>query len=181
MMTKVATAVVDTRTMQPSDLNAVLAIEENNGPKSNPMGGAWTKEDFCSVLQAANHAGLLVTVTQNRRTKIVGFAIYCMMPDKIHVCNLAIHKDYERRGLASLMIGKLKDKLRPGKRTSLEFDIRESNLHAQLYLKKQGFRAISVIRNWYEHPEREDAYKFQYKLPESAESLKEKDYEFHRK
>jgi len=155
----------ETRTMQPSDLGQVMVIEDTNGPRSNPMGGAWTKEDFCAVLQAANHQGIVALMKQNRKYKIVGFAVYCLLADKIHVCNMAVHPEHQGQGVGTMLIDRLKDKLaRSGRRKALEFDIRESNLPAQLYLKGRGFRAISVVRNWYEQPVREDAYKFQFKL-----------------
>lgn len=145
-------------------LPQVLAIEKVNSQESNPLEGAWKGKDFKEVLAQPNHQGIVAW----QGTKIVGFAIYCLSLDKIHIANMAVHPDYLRQGIGSQLLMKLKAKLRLKRRTSLEIDIRESNLHAQLFLRGRGFKAICVCRNWYEEPRKEDAYKFQYKLEEEC-------------
>lgn len=156
------TAQIAVTTMHREYLPQVLAIEKSNSQKANPVGGVWRQQDFINVLAHTDHNGIVAW----KGKKIVGFAIYCLYINKIHIANMAVHADHIEEGIGSQLIMKLKAKLKPKHRTSLEIDIRESNLHAQLWLRTRGFKAFHVERNWYEHPEKEDCYKFQYKLEE---------------
>lgn len=145
-------------------LPQVMAIEKINSHESNPLLGAWKCEDFYEVLSQPNHQGIVAW----KGNKIVGFAIYCLSIDMIHIANMAVHSDYLKQGVGTQLLIKLNSKLKPKRRTTLEIDIRESNLHAQLFLRGRGFKAICVCRNWYEEPRKEDCYKFQYKLEEEC-------------
>ncbi len=145
------------RFIKPADLREVVMIEQRDGAKSNPLGGAWAKEDFCQVLQSASHKGLVVRAKRH----IIGYVVYCLMPDKIHVCNMVVTTKFRKHGAGTQMLDKLKEELSL-RRPLLEIDVKESNLAAQLFLRNRGFKAISVVRNWYEKPVKEDAYKFQF-------------------
>lgn len=150
------------RTMQPVDLLQVMSIEELNGHGSNPATGRWDEADFRQVLMVPKHQGIVALEGE----RIIGFAIYCLMDDKIHICNMAVRPRYARNGVGTEMINKLVARAKKKNRNLLEIDIRESNLGAQIFLRNMGFKAIHVVRGWYEtsvlnESIREDAYKFQ--------------------
>jgi len=46
-------------------------------------------------------------------------------------------------------------------------EVRETNLAAQLFFKNQGFRAVTVLRDYYDDTP-EDAYIMQFRCRESA-------------
>lgn len=146
-------------------LSGVLDIEAVNSHMASPVSGQWTEEDFCYVMGQPNHLGL-VAIDNNEL--VVGFAIYQLSEDKIHICNMAVHPDYTRMGIGTLLLNKLKSKLRNNRREKLETDVRETNMRACYFLRSQGFKATDVIRNWYETPQYEDAYKFQYLIKEGS-------------
>jgi ribosomal-protein-alanine N-acetyltransferase len=60
------------------------------------------------------------------------------------------------------MLGKLIAKLSSQRRTRILLEVRETNLAAQLFFRKVGFRAVSVLRDFYEDTT-EDAYLMQYR------------------
>ena len=60
------------------------------------------------------------------------------------------------------MIDKLIGKLSHQRRTRIVLEIRETNLPAQLFFKECGFRAVSVLRDFYDDTP-EDAYAMQYR------------------
>ncbi len=60
------------------------------------------------------------------------------------------------------MTTKLVGKLSSQRRTRILLEVRETNLAAQLFFRKQGFRAVSVLRDFYEDTT-EDAYVMQYR------------------
>jgi ribosomal-protein-alanine N-acetyltransferase len=61
------------------------------------------------------------------------------------------------------MVLRLIDKLSQQRRQEIMLDLRESNLEAQLFFRKQGFRAVRIVRGHYDDTS-EDAYIMQFKL-----------------
>ncbi len=66
------------------------------------------------------------------------------------------------------MAGKLVSKLSHQRRTRILLEVRETNLAAQLFFRKAGFRAVSVLRSFYDDTP-EDAYVMQYRYKASRE------------
>jgi ribosomal-protein-alanine N-acetyltransferase len=62
------------------------------------------------------------------------------------------------------MLQKLTTKLSQQRRNRILLEVRETNLHAQLFFRQAGFRAISVLRDFYEDTT-EDAYLMQLVHP----------------
>ena len=60
------------------------------------------------------------------------------------------------------MVEKLKSKLSHQRRNRIVLEVRETNLEAQLFFKKQDFLALSVLRNFYDDTV-EDAYLMQHR------------------
>ena len=65
------------------------------------------------------------------------------------------------------MVAKLISKLSSHRRTRITLEVRETNLVAQLFFRKQEFRAIRVLRAYYEDSG-EDAFLMQYRFAEDA-------------
>jgi ribosomal-protein-alanine N-acetyltransferase len=59
------------------------------------------------------------------------------------------------------MIEKLLGKLSSQRRTRITLEVRETNLAAQLFFRNSGFRATSVLHEFYDDSP-EDAYLMQY-------------------
>jgi ribosomal-protein-alanine N-acetyltransferase len=104
--------------------------------------------------------------------QIVGFMIYELNRNLLHVMNFAVRADFRRRGLGSQMLDKLISKLSQQRRTRITLEVRESNLAAQLFFRRSGFKAVSVLRDYYEDTT-ESAYVMNFALEsdESAEPL----------
>ena len=67
------------------------------------------------------------------------------------------------------MINKLVSKLSHGRRNRILLEVRETNLAAQLFFRAVGFRATSVLRDFYDVTT-EDAYLMQFRYqPTDAE------------
>ena len=67
-------------------------------------------------------------------------------------------------------IEKLTGKLSHQRRSRILLEVRETNLAAQLFFRKCGFRAVSVLRDFYEDTT-EDAYLMQYRCEAEQDSL----------
>jgi ribosomal-protein-alanine N-acetyltransferase len=143
---------VHIRWMIRRDMPEVLDIENRSFEFS------WTEEDFIRCLRQRNCIGMVAEHDE----RVVGFMIYELHKNRLHILNFAVHSDFRRRGVATGMIRKLVGKLSPQRRNRILLEIRETNLAAQLFFREAGFRAISVLREFYEDSP-EDAYLMQYR------------------
>jgi [ribosomal protein S18]-alanine N-acetyltransferase len=143
---------VHIRWMIRRDMPEVLDIENRSFEFS------WTEEDFIRCLRQRNCIGMVAEHDE----RVVGFMIYELHKNRLHILNFAVHAEFRRRGVATGMIRKLVGKLSPQRRNRILLEIRETNLAAQLFFREAGFRAISVLRDFYEDSP-EDAYLMQYR------------------
>ena len=120
---------------------------------------AWTEEDFLRCLRQRNCIGMVAEMGE----KVIGFMIYELHKAKLHILNFAVHPSHRRAGVGSQMIAKLISKLSSHRRTKITLEVRETNLAAQLFFRSQGFRAVRVLRGYYEDSG-EDAFLMQYQL-----------------
>jgi len=118
----------------------------------------WSENDFLRCLRQRNVVWMVAEVGQ----PMAGFMIYELHRNRLHLLSFAVHPDYQRRGIGSHMIQKLTSKLSPQRRNRLMLEVRETNVAAQLFFKSQGFRAVSLLRDFYEDTT-EDAYLMQYR------------------
>lgn len=118
----------------------------------------WSDEDFIRCLRQRNCIGMVAEVDD----RIVGFMIYELHKSRLHLLNFAVASAWRRRGIGALMVQKLISKLSQQRRTRITLEVRETNLAAQLFFKDFGFRAVSVLRDYYDDTV-EDAYQMQYR------------------
>jgi len=118
----------------------------------------WLEEDFVRCLRQRNCIGMVA----EHEDRVVGFMVYELHKTRIHVLNFAVAAEYRRRGVGSQMLAKLIAKLSSQRRSRVMLEVRETNLSAQLFFRENGFRAVSVLRNFYEDTP-EDAYLMQYR------------------
>ncbi len=124
---------------------------------------AWTEEDFLRCLRQRNCIGMVA----EQGEKVVGFMIYELHKNKLHILNFAVHPSCRRLGVGAQMTAKLVSKLSSHRRTRITLEVRETNLGAQLFFRSQGFRAVRVLRAFYEDSG-EDAFLMQYKLSDDV-------------
>lgn len=139
------------------DMPTVLDIEKRSFTYPN------SEEDFLRELRNSKCIGTVITIEEN----VVGYMIYELLKGKIRLLKLAVDLEYRRKGLATLMINKLKSKLSDHRRTSIILDVPDYNLGAQLFFKSQNFFATRVLKNADEHTD-SDMYYMCYKLVTSV-------------
>ena len=148
---------VHIRWMIRRDMPEVLAIEHAS------FEFPWCEEEFLRVLRQRNCIGMVAEYGE----RVVGFMIYELHKNKLHVLDLATHPEFRRQGVGHQMIGKLVGKLSSHRRTRIALYVRETNLAAQLFYRVQGFRAVEVAREHYQDTG-EDAFVMQYLFDESV-------------
>ncbi len=158
--TSQSTACVHIRWMIRRDMPAVLAIE------SQCFEFNWTEDDFIRCLRQRNCIGMVA----EQEDRVVGFMIYELHKNRLHILNFAVDQEARRQGVGSAMVNKLLSKLTHERRNRIMLEVRETNLEAQLFFKNLGFRAVSVLRDFYDDTI-EDAYLMQYRYRATAEEL----------
>jgi ribosomal-protein-alanine N-acetyltransferase len=147
---------VHVRWMVYRDFPEVLAIEQTS------FEFPWKEEDFTRCLQQRNCIGMVAEYDG----RVVGFMIYEVPKNRIHLLNIATSPEFRHFGVARQMVQKLIGKLANQRRTKIVLEVRETNLPALLFFRTLGFRATVVLRNFYEKMN-EDAYVMQYRCNHS--------------
>lgn len=148
---------VHIRWMIRRDMPEVRAIEASS------FEFPWSEEDFIRCLRQRNCIGMVC----EHEEQVVGFMIYELHKTRLHIISLAVRADCRRRGVGCQMADKLISKLSRQRRDKILLEVRETNLDAQLFFKQAGFRAVSVLRDFYEDST-EDAYLMQYRFHEPS-------------
>ena len=139
------------------DMPSVLAIEAAS------FEFPWDEDCFIRCLRQRNCIGMVATLDDDNYEDVVGFMIYELHKSRIHILNFAVKPKNRRQGIGSAMVRKFVSKLSCDRRSRLLLEVRETNLEAQLFFKSKGFRAISVLRDFYLDTT-EDAYLMQFRL-----------------
>ena len=148
---------VHVRWMIRRDMPEVLGIEQQ------AFEFPWSEDDFTNCLRQRNCIGMVAEIADS----VVAFMIYELHRTRLHVLNLAVARSHRRLGIGTRMMEKLVGKLTPERRSRIALEVRETNLPAQLFFRSLGFRATSVLKDFYQDTT-EDAYLMQYVLPGSA-------------
>lgn len=150
---------VHIRWMIRRDMPEVLAAEEAS------FEFPWLEDDFIRCLRQRNCIGMVAEYEE----RVVGFMIYELHRNRIHVLNFAVAPPFRRKGVGSQMLAKLAGKLSTQRRNRIVLEVRETNLAAQLFFRSNAFRAVSVLHTYYDDTP-EDAYVMQYRYrPEKAD------------
>jgi [ribosomal protein S18]-alanine N-acetyltransferase len=143
---------VHIRWMIRRDMAEVLEIEHQG------FEFPWSEDDFIRCLRQRNCIGMVA----EHDDRVIGFMIYELHRTRLHLLNFAVALDYRRRRAGTQMLAKLLGKLSSQRRTRIVLEVRETNLAAQLFFRNLNFRAVSVLRDFYDDTT-EDAYLMQYR------------------
>jgi ribosomal-protein-alanine N-acetyltransferase len=123
----------------------------------------WSEEDFTRSLRQRNCIGMVAEYADS----VVAFMIYELHRSRLHMLNFAVLRSHRRLGIGSQMMQKLAAKLAPERRERIVLEVRETNLAAQLFFRSLGFRAVSVLKDFYQDTA-EDAYLMHFSLEGEA-------------
>ncbi len=123
----------------------------------------WSEDDFIARLRVRNVIGMVAEDSDD----VLGFFIYELRKETIHLINFAVHPDDRRAGVGRQMVRKLVSKLNPQRRKTISLEIRETNFAAQMFFRANGFRCDATIRDYY-NDTTEDAYVFIFDVNEAT-------------
>ncbi|MBM4432594.1 MAG: ribosomal-protein-alanine N-acetyltransferase [Chloroflexi bacterium] len=85
----------------------------------------------------------------SQREYIVGFGGIWMMANEAHIINIAVRKDYQRKGIGELLLMAIIDVAMKLDGRAIILEVRASNTPAQRLYYKYGFVKIGVRRGYY--------------------------------
>lgn len=136
-----------------SEMPGILVIENES------FEFPWSEEDFDKCLVQRNNIGMVARLDG----ELAGFMIYELMKDRLSLSNFAVGKEHRRKGVGTAMVEKLISKLSPERRKHIDVFLRESNLPAQMFFKKNGFFWEETLKGTCEETD-EDCYRMTFKL-----------------
>lgn len=123
----------------------------------------WFEEDFVRCLRQRNVIAM-VACDGGCDGPVLGFMVYELHSTRVHLLNFAVLPEARRLGVGRALVKALTNKLHPQRRKRVTLEIRETNLPAQQFFRSCGFKAVTVLRSYYEDSP-EDAYLMQWRLP----------------
>ncbi len=151
------------------DMHDVLAIDAASFPEP------WDEEYFLRQLRCRDVIGMVAegpSPTGAHDGPVLGSMVYRLHRERLELLRLAVHADHRNRGVGRAMLDKLIGKITSHRRTTIDLQVGESNLPAQLWLRACGFRATTVLRDAYEgSATTEDAYRFEYRFAPEPEPI----------
>jgi ribosomal-protein-alanine N-acetyltransferase len=139
--------------MEMIDLQRIMAIERAS------FSSPWTKTMFVSEL-FDNPFSLSYVAREEEDEQIVGYVVFWVIFDELHLLNVAVDPAWRRRGIGEGLVRFLLQiaQKRGVRKGTLE--VRASNFSAQQLYRKFGFREVGMRRNYYQGPT-ENALLFQ--------------------
>lgn len=123
------------------DIDNVLEVEEDC------FSIPWSKASFLRELENNEIALYLVAKIEN---KAVGYIGVWKVLDEGHITNLAVHSDFRKLGIGSMLVDRLLSLCRNDGITAFTLEVRKSNIVAQELYKKFGFLECGIRKKYYE-------------------------------
>lgn len=141
------------REMFPDDVPEVLAIEKQSF--STP----WSETSFRSEL----YNRYSITRVAELNGIIVGYVCVRYLADECHLLDLAVHPDYRKIGIATMLLNNVMEELRIHGCRFFYLEVRSSNYGARRLYEQAGFKTVGIRKNYYLHPS-EDAVIMMFEL-----------------
>ena len=142
------------------EIASVLSIEEQNSDYP------WSQLQFTTSIENSNN--LCYCISFNG--KAVAYLIAMLAKDTADILNIGIDPDLQRRGYGKGLLNHLIKELRKRNIGEIFLEVRSGNKSAIQFYKKQGFKEISVRKNYYmknskNQSQREDGIIMGMKIP----------------
>ena len=132
--------------MDHSDLKEVYEIEKQTNPSP------WSKENFFSSYEVG-HKSLVCRIDN----VIVGFIIFSVINKEIHLLNIAVHTEHQKKGIGSLLMETMLKQASVMGVLKVYLEVRSKNEKAILFYKKYNFIKDAVRVNYYTGENSDDA------------------------
>ncbi|HSB19236.1 MAG TPA: ribosomal protein S18-alanine N-acetyltransferase [Anaeromyxobacteraceae bacterium] len=135
--------------MRPADLDRVMAI--NTASFQHPWSADLIRRELFHEWST-----ILLAVDEGAAGEVLGFIVFWVVHDEVHVLNVAVAEEHRRRGVARALMAEaaLRGRARGARLVTLE--VRRSNAPALALYRALGYRDVAVRPRYYAE-EDEDA------------------------
>lgn len=131
---------VSIEVMKIEDIDAVVEIEKSS------FETPWSRESFISEIEKNDLAQYLVAKIGG---KVVGYAGMWFILDETHITNIAVHPDYQDRGIGNKLIKAIIESTKENDLRSITLEVRNTNKKAIYLYEKNGFEASGIRKGYY--------------------------------
>ena len=121
------------------EIPLVLSIEEQNSDYP------WSQGQFTTSIENSNNICYCLSLND----KTIGYLIAMLALDSADILNIGIEPDFKRQGHGTALLNHLIEELKKRSIGEILLEVRAGNKPAIQFYKKQGFKEISVRKNYY--------------------------------
>jgi [ribosomal protein S18]-alanine N-acetyltransferase len=140
---------LEIRRMRADDLDEVMEIEcaAFRHPWSAELFRRELEHDWSTILVCIEP---LTSASAGRASeRIVGFLIYWLVHDEVHILNVASDPHHRRRGIAKYLMSETERRALQAGATLMTLEVRRSNTAALELYRSFDYRAVGVRPNYY--------------------------------
>ncbi len=123
-----------------ADIDGIYAIETSS------FRSPWARSAFPSEVEGRSWSRVVVAECEG---EVVGFMIYWIILEEIHLLNLAVHPKWRGRGIGRCIVNHLLDMAALEGQETVLLEVRRSNHKAQNLYYSLGFEQLGLRRNYY--------------------------------
>ncbi len=131
--------------MDIADVSKVVALEKEL--KTSIL----SKDSILEDLKNINYS-YFVLKNEQKTNNIIGYIATSHVIDTMDIISIVIKKNYQRKGLASLLIKYILNFAKINNITNILLEVRITNTPAQKLYEKHGFKIINKRKNYYKNP-----------------------------
>ena len=139
------------RRLEQSDIDQVLALA--GSLKEAPR---WTREVYANAADRHASPQRIALVAEDSQDRLLGFAITLLIPPQAELETIGVAPAAQRKGIASLLFGRMIKELERLQITEVMLEVRESNRAARAFYGSLGFVESGRRQGYYTEPQ-EDA------------------------
>jgi len=110
----------------------------------------WPPQFFVSELSQPHSTTLVVRDPAADSGRIIGYIVFWILIDELHILNLAVHPAWRRRCIARQLLAEAIRRARDRHCRTAWLEVRPSNTAALALYKSSGFRQITTRKRYYD-------------------------------
>ena len=141
------------RNMREDDITPVVKIEQIS------FSSPWSRQSFLNEVYKKNAFSKVAVFGEN----VIGYICVNYLGHESHILNLAVHPDFRRRGVATLLMHETMRELKKRECVFVYLKVGVSNTGAQKFYELFGFKVETIRKKYYGNPD-EDALQMMARL-----------------
>jgi ribosomal-protein-alanine N-acetyltransferase len=139
------------RRMRPDDLDEVMVIERAafRHPWSAELFRRELEHDWSTILVSVEPLAPLQMPGRGPCERVVGFIIFWLVHDEVHILNVAVALEHRRRGIARMLMIEAEKRAHAANAALMTLEVRRSNVAALDLYRDFDFRSVGVRPNYY--------------------------------